>query len=399
MSLQLKIVLLGLVSGASIDCLNVINLARGLDMQTAQAGIWSQLQIDCCNVGAGITCTSQRVTQIDWHNKGLSGVINGTAIPSLVTLLFLFTNQISGNVPSALPNVIQYLDLSNNLLTGSIPTVYPLSLKELYLENNKLSGDLPAFPPNLICLHLAYPGYPDGNRFSWTLRLNTPIEIYINDNWITDVILTDRTQMTSNCDLSYNPMLGNPNIAVLTMCARNGLYSATLLPFTNVKMSTTRTTNIRISTIETSRLLTSNILTSLPSTVLVMTTTESLLTPSPSTFIVLEQSTILKSISTSTASLRTTKPVLNTNLNTIETLAQSTHLSSISSMVFIKSLQTVQFQIQETVFIISISMVLRLVTNVIVLVIILCKTPFKREFKRKLTSFTKKGTTSDVSEF
>ena len=108
-----------------------------------------------------------------------------------------------------------------------------------------MSGDLPSFPSTLRHLSLGYPGQP-GNHFTGTLRLNRPIELWINDNWITDVVIQDGSVLATSgyyCDLSNNPLLGNPNILGLTRCFKNGLYSAERNTLTTETTTSALTTN------------------------------------------------------------------------------------------------------------------------------------------------------------
>ena len=187
------------IYAVSIDCPNVIQLAYDLGMQTAQPAIWTALQGDCCNsVSTKVSCDgSQRVWHIYWGSIGLNGVINGTAIPSSVTYLRLFSNAI----------------------TGAIPNVLPSGLLALALDDNRMSGDLPSFPSTLLYLGLGWPGYP-GNHFTGSLRLNRPIQLYIHDNWITDVVIQDSSQIDpSYCHLSDNPLLKAIPILLDSQCA------------------------------------------------------------------------------------------------------------------------------------------------------------------------------------
>ena len=221
----------------STDCPNLIQFAYNLGIQLNQPNIWSQLQVNCCGA-SGISCLNQRVTEIDWAAMNLDGNINGTAIPVTVTKLFLFNNVLNGTIPSDLPSGLASLALDNNKLTGKIPLSLPAGLKMLHASGNSLSGDLPIFPLTLDHLMLGYPGrHP--NQLTGTLRLNSPIEIYINDNWITDVVVQDSSHIDpSSCDLSNNPLYGNPNILSLTVCIKNGLYNASSLPNTLISTST-----------------------------------------------------------------------------------------------------------------------------------------------------------------
>ena len=265
--------------GISIDCPDVIYFALGLHINSKKPAIWNALQNNCCNA-SGILCSGQRVTEISWFNMGLDGFINNTALPSGLTQLIIHSNFITGNIsnewpstlqvinigtnrlteyiPTAWPSGLQILHLDTNQFFGTIPSTLPQSLEELALEDNQLSGSIPVplpsglqrlglagnfitgnvplFPTTLQFLQLGYPGYP-GNRLAGTLVVNKPMNLYINDNWITDIVITDISQLTL-CDISNNPLLGNSNIAELTMCTQMGLYSSTSLTNTRTTAAT-----------------------------------------------------------------------------------------------------------------------------------------------------------------
>jgi hypothetical protein len=274
----------------SIDCPSLLTFASGLGLQSSQPTIWTQLRSNCCTA-TGVTCVGQLVTSIDWNNCQLKGYINGTAIPSGVKKLYLWGNQltfisstlptgltifdinqnsISGSVPlplpsflsvfvaylnslngtiPSLPNSLTELHFGGNKMIGGVPLYYPSGLTYLYLNSNKLSGSITSsFPSTLINLDLNdnsftgdLPLFPSSlqyvilgmgignNRFTGTLRLGNPQTIYINNNWIVDVIIQD-TSALYECDLSNNPLLGNSNIVALSVCIKNGLYNAALLP-------------------------------------------------------------------------------------------------------------------------------------------------------------------------
>ena len=261
---------------ASADFLNVINFARGLGIQSAKPFVWTELHNDCCKA-TGITCVGPNVTIIAWSSLGLDGTINATAIPKSLLDLNLNTNlltgivpaslpngltkldlsrnqlhgtipvsfpdglefyhiqqnQINGSIPSSFPNTLSNIDISHNLLTGSIPSRLPTGLVSFHLHDNKLSGNLPAFPASLNDLWLGWHLEQPGNYFSGTLRLKKPVQIEIYSNWISDIIVDDTSAIDSYwCDLSLNPLLGNPNLARLSICGQRGLYNATSLPIT-----------------------------------------------------------------------------------------------------------------------------------------------------------------------
>ena len=216
------------VCSYSSDCQSLADFGLGLGIRSQQPSIWSALQGDCC-VADGITCVSQNVTEIDWSNKGLDGFVNGSAIPIGLTSLILFTNELTGTIPVILPNGLVVLSLQRNLLIGNIPSLLPSGLTYLSLYRNQLTGDLPYFPSTIQYLALGVPailGVPAStydNHFSGTLALYAPVMLYINDNWISDIIIQDSSGL-SVCDFSNTPLLNNPNIVGLSICSQTGLY-------------------------------------------------------------------------------------------------------------------------------------------------------------------------------
>ena len=103
-----------------------------------------------------------------------------------------------------------------------------------------MSGSVPSLPSSLQYIYIGYPGSP-GNHFFGKVVLNQPIIVFLNDNWITDLVIYDPVHLT-NCDLSNNPLLGDPHIANLTSkCTSNGLYvySAGILSSTAIASSRT----------------------------------------------------------------------------------------------------------------------------------------------------------------
>ena len=227
------IILVNIIIGVSVDCPDIINLALGLYMNIQSSSIMSSLYSNCCSA-TGVTCNGYtRVTQISWVNKGLNGVLNGTALPATLTYLDLNYNFISGAVPTSWPSGMTRITIGPNLLTGSLTNVvWPNGLQTLEVDGNSLGGDLPAFPLSLLRLDLGdYTPTDSPNHFTGTLSLFRPITVKINNNWITDVIISDISSLSS-CAMMNNPLLGNPNLIPLTMCDTDGIYSPSLLPNT-----------------------------------------------------------------------------------------------------------------------------------------------------------------------
>ena len=242
-----------LILSVSVDCPLVATLANSLNIPSLQPAIWSQIQTDCCSA-IGITCTDQFVTSIVWNNLGLNGSLsNSTIFPSKLTLLILSKNSIAGNlpliwpcglitiwmdynqitgtIPTTFPDTLRVLGVNGNKLTGQLPSIWPSSLTTLHVNSNSLTGELPLFSSKVQVLWLGYNNDNPKNRFTGKLVLNAPTEFGINFNWITDVNITNVSLLTT-CEISNSPLLGNPNIGSLTICAQTGLYSPSLLPVT-----------------------------------------------------------------------------------------------------------------------------------------------------------------------
>ena len=413
----------------SVDCPNLISFASGLGIQSRQPAIWTQIQDDCC-IASGITCVNQRITHIIWNSKSLNGFINGAFLPATLTNLGLALNQLTGIVPVLLPSNLTYLYLSSNLLTGSIPANLPRKLQFLYVYNNQMSGSIPAtlpttlntltaeqnlftgdlstFPAALQNIYLGYAGRP-GTHFTGTLRLTTPIEIFINDNWITDIIIQDTSQLTSNCDLSNNPLLGNLNIAVLTMCTKNALYSASQLPITitttakstsSLQKTTSQGITLKSTQMTTTISKTTTIAKSVPTSTIISSQILETMSKSTSTRknqIVLGRSSAF--ISTSTPSHNTSVSsrqfgfsiLLSESFANVSTTAYTTTDNAKSTKI--NSLFAIGVQL-ETVIIISFGMVLRVFVSALIFGIVMFNAPFKRGlmkitnriFKRKNVS-------------
>ena len=139
--LRIGIILLtSLVHTVSIDCPNIRSLALSLGIQSKKPAIWSALQTDCCTA-TGVNCdVNQRVLEIVWFSMGLNGTINGTAIPSSVTSLYLSDNDFTGRIPSSLPIGLVNLYLRGNQMTGDLPS-FPFALQRLYLHWKSFYGD------------------------------------------------------------------------------------------------------------------------------------------------------------------------------------------------------------------------------------------------------------------
>ena len=229
-----------------------------------------------------------------------------------------------------------------------------------------MSGDIPAFPSTLEYLQLGYPGFP-GNHFTGSVRLNAPVFLFINENWITDVVIQDKSGLpTNNCDLSNNPLLGNPNIAWLIVCTKNGLYSAGLLPNTK---STSTVVTARFTTLSREMKVSIAYMTSLDllfaksTEVSRFTTAVTSTTVSESTIMTIAMvETIKLQITTSSKQNGARRPILKRTSTT----------------------ESVKFVIQISLFTVGLEVMIRVFISWMIFAVVIFKTPFRKAFKRNI---------------
>ena len=185
------------------------------------------MDLSANNLVGGIPVLPSGIQSIDLNSCNLDGPI--PYLPPSLNYLMLYYNSLSGPLPT-LPDGLQTLSVTGNQLTGTIP-VLPSSAQEMWFDGNQFTGDVPIIPSSVYTLVLGSSGYT-GNKFTGSLVVYKPQKLLIYQNLITDVIVQDTSQLTDGCDLSYNPLLGNPVITNLTMCTKTGLYSANTLPNT-----------------------------------------------------------------------------------------------------------------------------------------------------------------------
>ena len=276
----LQLSLLAETFGVSPDCVDVVNLAIGMNLNTRRPSTFSQLTSDCCNFAStGVKCVSNTVTEIIWSDFTLNGYFDGSSIPSGVLKIRLDGNSLVGSFPT-LPNGIQYIDFSGNKLTGDITGMLPSSLTTVSIENMQLSG---------------------------TVSLNQPNYLTMDGNWITGlVILSDSLLYTGYCDISRNPLLGSPNISGLP-CIKDGLYSANLLPNTRTTTKTTIKTTTTLTFPKLTTTSTAKQTTTKSTTVPLSTTTSAAIT---TTTAPIKASTAIAS--SKSASKSTTTSAINT---------------------------------------------------------------------------------------
>eukprot|EP00835_Amoeboradix_gromovi_P006048 NODE_646_length_5582_cov_0.573044.p4 type:complete len:150 gc:universal NODE_646_length_5582_cov_0.573044:4211-4660(+) len=124
-----------LVYTVSVDCPDVINLSEGLNLGLTNPRLMKSLRVDCCN-GYEIGCISGRVDYVDFFGSRLTGVINMTALPRMMTYLDLSYNKISGIIQGYLPSTLTMVYINNNMITGALPDVSSSNLDYFHVENN-----------------------------------------------------------------------------------------------------------------------------------------------------------------------------------------------------------------------------------------------------------------------
>ena len=299
-----------------------------------------------------------------------------TVLPSALQGLYLDNNQLNGSIPTVLPSALQKIYANNNQLTGSIPTALPSGLLELDVDGNQLTGSIPPFPSSITTIFLGYPGVP-GNHFSGSLVLYKPSCVYINYNWITDVIIQNTTQLTSsNCDLSNNPLLGNPHISGLTMCTVNGLYYNTLSSTSLTKTFSTfanKLAGISAKTTGTSKF--TSVTSSWSKS---FATTATILMPANN----LESTTSVTTIITTASrafNFRTRKIISKLLVYTASTTLNQKQNSINSRSASSQTISLIQPQIASAN--ISLKMIFTVIINCMSLSVVISKTPFTREIK------------------
>ena len=371
----------------SIDCPDVINFALGLNLDLINPTVWNQLQGDCC-VAAGITCLTQRITKIEWINFGFNGTINGTALPLGLKTLDISGGKITGSVP-LFPDTVTLLVLKNNLLSGPFPP-FPSGLIYLYINGNRLTGPVPNVPNTIHEFYIGVPG--EGNYFTGSIALYRPKYVFITDNLITNITITDTSVLGTMCNLSNNPLLGNPNLAALTMCGKSNLYVLT----TTTRRITSSVAMISSNIFSSKQLLT----TTLPVTSSTSQPVSSKSTPNLKISSVLPTSSIsvsLKNIK-SYIQMGSTIPIESTLLSEITYFSDLySHTFSQSSRIIYKYLDTsstlikyenTQLQTYWFLPVYTTFMIITIVSKFIISISILCyvvkKSPFKRELRKKL---------------
>ena len=166
----------------------------------------------------GVSCSAGHVDVLHLWSNHLSGSIP-SELGNLANLqdLSLWGNQLSGSIPPQLGNLanLQALVLSSNQLSGSIPPELGnlANLQGLFLDNNQLSGSIPSDLGNLYHLELLRLGF---NQLSGSIppelgNLANLYQLYLEYNQLSGSIPSELGDLANlwGLDLSSNQLSGS----------------------------------------------------------------------------------------------------------------------------------------------------------------------------------------------
>ena len=205
--------LVGVVLGTSIDCPDVIEFAKGLNMNNVNPVKFQSLT-NCCS-SSGTICSGGRVVAINWRRLSLDGVLNLQYLPDSVDTLILSSNTIQ-SLPNdfSIADKLTLIDLSGNGIVASFPEYWPSHLIDLNLSCNFITGALPCLPSTLETINVAYNSLSGSiinaftpnitsvsinqNFFSGNLPNTVPLSLkslYVQDNLLSGILPYDLTML------------------------------------------------------------------------------------------------------------------------------------------------------------------------------------------------------------
>jgi len=192
----------------------------------------------------GVTCSGNSVTELKLYTNKLSGYIP-TNLGNFTNLevLQLANNQLVGNIPTELKNLLKLneLDLAKNQLTGSVPPEIGnlTNLMYFYLDYNQLSGGIPVEIGNLTKLKQRYlnKNQLSGNLPSRIGNLTNLTEFSVGDNQLSGSLPLVLTNLKLSRFRFNNTSLCEPNDATF----QNWLATISELSRTDVKCASPAT--------------------------------------------------------------------------------------------------------------------------------------------------------------
>ncbi|KAI8904824.1 hypothetical protein EDD86DRAFT_212870 [Gorgonomyces haynaldii] len=202
---------------------------------------------NCC-LSTGVECTTGRVTGLRMSKRTLNGPFPQLQSLTLLQVLDLSSNGISGSIPQTLAPNLRELRLDNNQLSGTIPgSVWQLTkLEVLSLGTNNLNGVLPSdikslsnltvlslsnnkfggsIPPDLGILTKLSTLDLSNNQMTGTLpqelgSLTNLSTLSLSNNGFTGPVPNGWSQLPiTKCDISTNNTLcANQNVLLSAAC-------------------------------------------------------------------------------------------------------------------------------------------------------------------------------------
>eukprot|EP00834_Sanchytrium_tribonematis_P008155 NODE_877_length_3349_cov_0.541846.p1 type:complete len:719 gc:universal NODE_877_length_3349_cov_0.541846:588-2744(+) len=164
------------------------------------------------------------------------------SLPQALKTLNLDNNKMQGNITYDLPSTLKTVDLSNNNLTGNVPK-WPTLANRIYynISNNSFTGSIPQSLQYMVtldishnylsgCFNYQFNGsnfYFNDNYLGGKMSFLAPKQVFLQNNNILDIDVTDSTAMNQNCSLANNPMA--PGVFGKTFknqCNLNGIFAA-----------------------------------------------------------------------------------------------------------------------------------------------------------------------------
>ncbi|TVU49570.1 hypothetical protein EJB05_00883, partial [Eragrostis curvula] len=155
----------------------------------------------------------RNISVLDISNNSFSGTLSSDFGAQELQTLLMYSNQISGTIPGSLCklNSLTDLDLSNNLFKGEVPRCIDAELSQsitfLLLSNNNLSGEFPALHncENLQFLDLAWNNF-FGRLPAWIGNLSKLQFLRLSHNTFSGNIPDEITNLSQ---LNYLDLSGN----------------------------------------------------------------------------------------------------------------------------------------------------------------------------------------------